>query len=231
MAPLAEHCAPRRPGEPFVQYLDRFKAWQSRRDRRNLQKSGERRAIRAARLPTPESSSDSNSDSNSDHNSGHNSDHNSNSSSDNDNNSDNNSVTGHGHGHPPQSATSRHSHQPSPPPLPQPFTPALAVAPSFPPSELPAISPTSATSHPFSPLSQSTAPAPSRPTNTLQPQAQTTNNRISKPRALCLRSRARLTRTPLRFFELDDRGHPRLMASSPGTSGPLVGQSGRGTGG
>ena len=56
--PHDQHCSPRRPGEPYPQYLARFKTWKKRRD-------GEHAAVRLARLPTPESNIDSDSDSDS----------------------------------------------------------------------------------------------------------------------------------------------------------------------
>ena len=58
-----QHCPPRRMGEPYIQYLTRYKTWQMRRDR---QFDAEEKAARLARLPTPESSTDSDDDTASD---------------------------------------------------------------------------------------------------------------------------------------------------------------------
>ncbi|KAK4448728.1 hypothetical protein QBC34DRAFT_102296 [Podospora aff. communis PSN243] len=51
MAHDNRHCSPRRAGEPYAQYLDRYKVWKHRRD-------DEMRAVQRARLPTPDSSND-----------------------------------------------------------------------------------------------------------------------------------------------------------------------------
>lgn len=55
MASLARthhHCSPRRPREPFLQYLARYKTWSSYRA---CQSNTERETLRLARLPTPDS--------------------------------------------------------------------------------------------------------------------------------------------------------------------------------
>jgi len=55
MASLARahhHCSPRRPREPFLQYLARYKTWSNYRAR---QSDTERETLRLARLPTPDS--------------------------------------------------------------------------------------------------------------------------------------------------------------------------------
>ncbi|KAK0614713.1 hypothetical protein B0T14DRAFT_312984 [Immersiella caudata] len=52
MANENRHCSPRRVGEPYTQYLDRYKTWKHLRDYQT-------RAVQRARLPTPDSNIES----------------------------------------------------------------------------------------------------------------------------------------------------------------------------
>jgi hypothetical protein len=199
MAHDNRHCSPRRVGEPYTQYLDRYKAWKHRRDDKI-------RVVQRARLPTPDSSNDRDDN-----------DHESDSESDND-------ARGH-HGSfarlPPKlPLTSTRG-------IRNPMIPAVKAAAKFGhrrPSPLP--SPTRSPEPHRNPAaapsrlratvaSRGTARRRSCPDAQRQPQPlrHGDGGRIQRTRARHLRSYSRrLASTAHGLLELDRGGHPRAVA-------------------
>lgn len=200
MARDNRHCSPRGVGEPYNQYLARYKTWRNHRDE-------ERRAVRRARLPTPESSIDGDSGDSSD--------------SDND---------GFSHGGM-DTEMSAQLPRVSSPGARKPKALAFSTAASFVPSDpSPSPSPTHSPAPHLKPHTtettfsatafQTAAPQGGAPRHKHEPEARQppclrriiNGGGIYKTATRQLRSRSRLSQSSHGFFELDTRGRPRAVA-------------------